>query len=203
MQNELNPKKHFCLYERASRKKCFTAHTVQRNTHSIDSLLNLWAPVLLVSLVIGMSSPLAIPLPFSPIPIALQPHLVLIFAALLGSKKGCIATAGFLLQGILGLPVFACGSTGLIHLFGPRGGYLIGYVIAAFITGWIIEKKENKVFYALVIGNIIIYLCGGLQLFSFLSLQQVFYIGILPFLLGDFVKIIFFTKIYYFLKKYI
>ena len=100
---------------------------------------------MLCSLLISIAAPLAIPLPFCPVPIVLQVQLCLFFAAIYGAREGLCIVLLFLLQGALGAPVFAGGTSGFIFLLGPHGGYLIGYALGAFCTGKIVEiyKKQS------------------------------------------------------------
>ena len=78
---------------------------------------------------------IAIPLPFSPVPIVLQNFFILLIALVLGPRMGTASVALYLLVGALGLPVFAGGKGGFAHFFGPTGGYLAGFLLSAWITG--------------------------------------------------------------------
>ena len=153
--------------------------------------------VVMASILISLAGLIAIPLPFSPVPIALQPQLVLFFAAIMGSKRGALAVVGFLAQGAMGLPVFACGKSGALHLLGPTGGYLIGYVVAAFLVGWIFEREREKRvvrdFLTLCLGMAVIYTLGVMQLSHFISFKQAVLCGVLPFIPGALLKNLFFT----------
>jgi biotin transport system substrate-specific component len=148
--------------------------------------------VLGASLVIALFAPVAIPLPFTPVPISLQPHVVLFFGALLGSRRGMLAVIAYLLQGAAGLPVFACGLGGLPILLGPTGGYLLGYAAAAYFTGLIIEKRGelriSSLLGAFAMGNGVIYLCGAIWLSRFVGLEKAILMGVVPFIAGDFLK---------------
>ncbi len=86
-------------------------------------------------------SPIKIPLGFTPVPITLQTLMVLLSGALLGANLGALSQFLYVLVGALGLPVFAGGSSGFGALFGPTGGYLISYPIAAYVVGLIKEKE--------------------------------------------------------------
>lgn len=149
--------------------------------------------VLGTSCLIALLSRISIPLPFSPVPLALGPHACLFVGALLGSRLGAWSVLLYLFQGAIGLPVFALGQGGLAVLMGPRGGYLIGYLIAAWLTGYLIEKSGAKTFRqtfsAMAIGNLVIYLCGLSQLSLFVGVEKAFYLGVFPFLIGDFLKL--------------
>src|SRR3989339_1178484 len=80
-------------------------------------------------------SPIKIPLGFTPVPITLQTLMVLLSGAMLGARYGALSQFLYLVLGAAGLPVFAGGSGGIASLFGPTGGYLFSYPIAAFIVG--------------------------------------------------------------------
>ncbi|HUD01925.1 MAG TPA: biotin transporter BioY [Rhabdochlamydiaceae bacterium] len=145
------------------------------------------------SLLIALFARIAIPLPFSPIPIALQGHVCLLLGALLGKRMGALAVLVYLVQGAVGLPVFAFGHSGLPVLLGPRGGYLMGYLLGAWVTGYLVERSGSKnlrqAMLAMVIGNLLIYLCGLSQLSLFVGIKRVFLLGMLPFLIGDCFKL--------------
>jgi biotin transport system substrate-specific component len=89
---------------------------------------------------ISLSAQIAFNVPFSPVPITGQTLAVILCGAFLGSKKGSLAILAYLLEGISGLPVFAQAQYGLSHLFGPTGGYLLGFIPAAYISGYAVER---------------------------------------------------------------
>lgn len=145
------------------------------------------------SVLLAICAPLSIKLPFTPVPLVLTAHLAIFLGAVLGRYRGTLAVLVYLFQGAVGLPVFALGNAGWWHLLGPRGGYLLGYAAAAYLTGYLIEKIESrspsKTFLALVAGNGMIYLFGVLQLSFYLGLPSAFMLGVLPFLIGDVLKL--------------
>lgn len=168
---------------------------------AVSKKLSSWSPWLIDFFRIGMGSiliafcaPISIQLPFTPVPIALAPHLCLALGVVLGSRRGALAVLAYLFQGAMGLPVFALGDAGFLHLLGPRGGYLLGYAAAAYVTGYLIEKMRErtayKTFLALTIGNGIIYLLGVAQLSLFIGFKSAIFLGMLPFLLGDILKLL-------------
>ena len=129
-------------------------------------------------------------------PITAQTFFLNIAAALLGGPLGAASQFVYVLLGIVGIPVFAGGKAGLGVLFGPTGGYLIGFIVAAFVIGLIAGMKKNAgifwYIFSMLIGMVIIYSMGVLQL-SFvakLSFVKAFAVGVLPFLPGDIIKII-------------
>lgn len=100
----------------------------------------------------------------------------------------------YLFQGAAGLPVFALGGFGFLSLLGPRGGYLFGYVIAAYVTGYLIERMRmrtaHRVFVSLVVGNAIIYFFGIFQLSFFIGYKSAIILGMIPFIAGDILKLL-------------
>ena len=158
------------------------------------------AVVLCASIIIALFAPISIRLPFTPVPIATQAQVILLLAALLGSKRGAMAVLTYLFQGAMGLPVFAGGAAGIWTLAGPTGGYLLGYLLAAFITGFIMERTAartpSKVFMAMGVGNLVIYAFGLPHLARFVGWPGAFILGMLPFVVGDLFKLIIATKIF-------
>ena len=151
-----------------------------------------WGAVVIASLLLSLAGPLAIPLPFTPVPLALAPHLCLFLALTLGKTRASLVVLGYLLQGAMGLPVFALGASGVLHLIGPRGGYLIGYLAATYLTGYLVEKNRSTrcVALSLIAGNAVIYLFGAAQLSLFFGVSSACTLGVLPFLAGDGLKIV-------------
>lgn len=146
------------------------------------------------SFLIALFARISIPLPFSPVPIALQGVVCLMLGAMLGSRLGALSVLAYLAQGAMGLPVFALGKAGFPILLGPTGGYLVGYLLGAFVTGYMIErsgsKSHHRILLALTLGDLSFYLCGLSQLALFVGADKVFALGMFPFLLGDVVKLI-------------
>src|SRR5665647_1201755 len=135
-------------------------------------------------------------IPLQPVPISLQSLFCGLAGILLGGYTGALSQVVYVLLGIIGLPVFAGGKAGLGTLFGPTGGYLIGFIIAAFVIGKMVEvRREPGLIWmglALVVGNLVIYALGVLQL-SFvadISLIKSLLVGVIPFLPGDLLKLV-------------
>ena len=97
--------------------------------------------ILIGSLTIGLLAQLSLPVPFRPVPITGQTIGVVLIGSLLGSKKGALCILLYLMEGSLGLPVFANMSAGAHVLIGPTGGYLWGFIIGAVIMGYSREKN--------------------------------------------------------------
>lgn len=155
--------------------------------------------VLITSILIGLIGRLSFPLPFSPIPMVIQGHLCLFLAICLGRSQATVAVLLFLFQGACGLPVFALGHSGLSILFGPRGGFLFGYAVATWMTGYVYENSQKiepfRSLIALIIGSLCINVCGLAHLLSFFEMRSAFYLGIAPFILGDTIKVLVFSKL--------
>lgn len=149
----------------------------------------------LFSAIIAVSGYISIPLPFSPVPISLQTLAVLLCGLLLTPQYAFLASGLWLLMGTIGLPVFANGTSGIGIVFGPTGGYIFGFVIAAVVISLLRGRDANTVrFYlAAFVGNfLIIYPLGiiGLMLIAKLPLEAAIVNGMLPFIIGDIVKIV-------------
>ena len=135
-------------------------------------------------------------IPLPPVPITLQTLFTCLAGALLGARLGALSQVIYLLIGILGLPVFAGGKAGLGVLFGPTGGYLLGFVAAAWVIGILMNLKKAPGFAwtaaVLVAGTAVIYILGvaQLSLVAKISVNKAISVGVLPFLIGDVVKIL-------------
>ncbi len=163
--------------------------TVRRSALLYDAAL-----VLAGSLLIALSAQIAIPLPFSPVPVTGQTMAVLLVGALLGRRRGSLAVLVYIAEGIAGLPVFAGGAAGPARLLGPTGGYLVGFVAAAYLVGLLAERgwdrRVSTTAAAMALGNLVIYTVGVLWLTVFVgSLSAALAAGVLPFIPGDLAKI--------------
>lgn len=150
------------------------------------------AKVILGSFALALSAQVSIKLPFTPVPIAIAPHVALFLGAFLGRKLGAMAVITYIIQGAMGLPVFSAGAFGIAHLFGPTGGYIFGYVAAAFTTGYLVEKSKHQIHasLALIAGNVVIYAFGLSYLSTFIGFKMALTLGCLPFLIGDALKLV-------------
>ena len=88
----------------------------------------------------ALGAQIAVRLPFSPVPATLQVLMVIVTGLALGSRRGFTSMVAYLTAGALGLPVFAGGNGGLVYLFGPTGGYLLAFPVAAFVAGRVSER---------------------------------------------------------------
>lgn len=145
------------------------------------------------SLFIALAAQLHVVLPFSPVPITGQTFAVLLLGALYGRKRGPATVLTYLALGVMGLPVFAGGTFGIARLIGPTGGYLVGFLIAAYVVGVLSERgwdrKPWSTAASMIIGNGVIYGFGVLWLSRFVGWPAVLSTGLLPFLVGDALKI--------------
>ncbi|NOY89539.1 MAG: biotin transporter BioY [FCB group bacterium] len=136
---------------------------------------------------------LSINLSFSPVPVTGQTFGVLIIAMALGRTRGLSVIMAYLLEGAMGLPVFAGGTAGVVRFVGPTGGYLLGFLGAAFAVGYLADKGWDKGYFksvlAMIIGTTIIFICGLLWLSVFVPMKNIFTVGLIPFIPGAIVKI--------------
>jgi biotin transport system substrate-specific component len=143
----------------------------------------------------AFSAQIAVVLPWTPVPVTLQPLMVVLAGVVLGARPGAIAMAAYVTVGALGAPVFSNGAAGLPWLVGPTGGYLLAAPAAAFVAGWIAgrEGAALRLLGGLVLGVATMYAGGVLQLMGLTGqgLPHALSIGVVPFLVGDVTKIAF------------
>ncbi len=142
---------------------------------------------------ICVSSYIVIPLPFTPVMITGQTMAVNLVALILGPIHSAICIAAFILLGVSGLPIFAGGSSGLGVLFGPTGGFILGFLLAVVAISHLKGKKANLFRYLLVtvfIGIPIIHLLGAAYMSYILNITYIkaLQLGVIPFLVGDLIK---------------
>jgi biotin transporter BioY len=133
-----------------------------------------------------------------PVPITGQTFAVLLAGALLGSKRGALSQLTYLGLGVMGAPIFAGWMGGPAVLMGPTGGYLIGFVAAAFVVGLLAERGWDRrtwsMALAMLVGNIVIYVFGlpwlSIWLGNFAPKSSVLAVGLYPFIPGDLLKIV-------------
>ena len=146
------------------------------------------------SLLTALAAQVAVPLPFTPVPLTGQTFAVLLTGALLGPRLGALAMLAYLAEGAAGLPFFRAGAGGVGHLSGATAGYLFAFPAAAYVTGYLAERGWDRRYLpaaaAMALGSLVI-LAGG---WAWLALMfrtggEAFRLGVAPFLLGDLVKI--------------
>lgn len=147
----------------------------------------------LMAALIALGSFLALPL--GPVPFSMQPFFVLLAGFTLGWPQGAAACLLFIAAGIIGLPVFAGGKSGLAVLFGPTGGYILGFVLAAGAIGVLTRARRPSWALGLFAGTAglaLLYLCGVANLGRVLEIswRQALVIGFFPFILQDLVKLV-------------
>ena len=159
------------------------------------------AAVLFVTALTAAAAQISIPLPFTPVPFTLQPMVVLLGGAALGSRLGMSSQALYLFLGVAGLPVFAASPVlpqGFARLLGPTGGYLLSYPFAAFAAGWLAERSFDRRYLtsllAMAAGLAIVFACGVAWLAWFAQpvpagLGAALRTGLIPFLAADAIKV--------------
>lgn len=149
----------------------------------------------LMTAVLCIMGPITLPIPVSPVPISLVTFMIYLSVYIMGMRYATISCLLYLLIGFIGLPVFSGFTGGIGRMFGPTGGYMIGYVLMTIISGFFIKRwitKRVLHMVGMVLGTIICYLFGTI----WLSIQvgMSFYAalgtGVVPFLIGDSIKII-------------
>lgn len=174
------------------------ARTAESSLHrpSAAELARSAAWVLSFTALTALAGQIRIPVPFSPVPLTLQLVPVLLAGALLGPSRGAASQFALLAAGAFGLPVFAGGAAGPAHLLGATGGYLIGFVGAAWLVGRLVhgpvELGPAGVTVSMLAGAALIHVFGVLHLALYLggSLSWATQLGSLPFLLADLTKAI-------------
>ena len=127
-----------------------------------------------------------------PVPITMQTFAVLLSGALLGSKKGALSQIAYLLMGLAGVPWFARGG-GMAYSFSPTFGYIIGFILASYLVGWLCERgfdrEIKRTILAMLVGNVLLYIPGILWLARFVGFEKALEVGLYPFIFGDLLKI--------------
>jgi len=142
---------------------------------------------------VGATAQLAVPLPFTPVPLTLQTFSVLLTVAVLGSTRGLLSMAVYMLAGMAGVPWFTQHHSGWSF---PSFGYVVGFLVAAIVVGKLAEKGGDRTplraVGLLVLGNLAIYAVGvpGLMLSTGMSLPVALAKGVAPFLIGDAIKVV-------------
>ena len=155
------------------------------------SQLTNFVTVIICSLLLILSAKIKVDL--YPVPMTLQPLAVLMIAMLCGRNISVAAVSLYLFQGMVGIPVFAYGG-GLPYLLGPTGGFLFGFLFASIIIGELADRGWGKSYFksvfAMLIGLIVIYTFGILQLSVLKGFDFAIIYGLKPFIIGDLYKLI-------------
>jgi len=145
------------------------------------------------SLLVAALAQIAIPLPWTPVPITGQTLGVLLAGAALGAKRGGAALLLYLAEGAAGLPFFAGGAGGPHVFLGPTGGYLVGFPVAAVAVGALAERGWDRRFAstaaAMTVGTAILFVTGAAWLGVFVGYEHALAMGVAPFLPGAAIKI--------------
>lgn len=140
----------------------------------------------------GLAAQVSIPLPFTPVPISLQTFTVLLSGAALGPIRGGLGMALYLVAGMAGVPWFSEQRSGFDF---PSFGYIIGFVLAAIVVGWLarrgLDRSVSGTVAIMVLGNLVIYTVGVSWLANSLGVDipRALELGAWPFLIGDALKI--------------
>jgi biotin transport system substrate-specific component len=157
--------------------------------------------VLFVTVLTAIAAQISVPLPFTPVPFTFQPMVVLVGAAVLGSRLGMTSQILYLALGIAGLPVFAASPIlpqGAARLLGPTGGYLMSYPVAAFVTGWLAERGFDRRYLtacvAMLCGLLVVF-AGGVSWLALAvqparGLSGALASGLVPFIVPDLLKLL-------------
>ncbi|HEV8701400.1 MAG TPA: biotin transporter BioY [Candidatus Polarisedimenticolia bacterium] len=171
------------------------------NVRSVSRPLTRVVLVLGFALLTWAGARVSVPLPLTPVPGTLQTLAVLLAGALLGPRAGAASQVSYLLLGLAGLPVFALPGAGPAYFLGPTGGYLVGFVIAAWTTGWLVRRLRGLgtwgTLAAFLAGSVAVHACGLAWLSVFLGGPAAAWrAGSVPFLLFDLAKVMVATGIH-------
>lgn len=149
------------------------------------------------SLWLALCSQIKITLPFTFVPLTLQTLAVLLIGASLGSKKGAWVILLYYSEILAGMPVLAGGISNPLIFLGPKGGYVLGFILQAFIMGWMVEKMPWPKSVTLLIGGLFacsIQMAFGVSVLAqFVTWQHAWMMGFFPFILGEVLKVLFVT----------
>jgi len=148
--------------------------------------------VVAASLLTAAAARVAVPLPWTPVPLTGQTFAVLLTGAALGARRGLLAQVLYLAEGAMGLPFFAGGAGGALAFAGPSGGFLVAFPLAAAVTGTLAERGWDRRFgtmlAAMLLGSAVILVSGLAVLSHFVPENRLMTAGLLSFLPGDFLK---------------
>lgn len=149
----------------------------------------------LMAAIICILGPLALSIPISPVKISLCTMAIYFVVSVLGMKLGTLSVIIYILLGLAGVPVLSGFTAGASTLFGPTGGYMIGYIFMALICGFFVDRWCNKIivcFLGMILGTAVLYLFGTIWLAYQMSLTfpQALTMGVIPFIAGDLVKLV-------------
>jgi biotin transport system substrate-specific component len=162
---------------------------VKQTTVSLDSVGSEALKVLVAAAALAVSARLAFALPGSPVPVTAQTLAVLLVGAMLGPRRGVLAVGVYLLCGLAGLPVFAAGG-GPAYLLSPTAGYLLGFLPAAFLAGYLLDPRRPwTALPAMLAADAVLFACGLAVLSLHLPARHLLGAGLVCFLPGETLKI--------------
>lgn len=137
-------------------------------------------------------SQISIPLPFTPVPVNMATFAFFLAGSVLGAKNGAISQMVYLLIGVIGLPVFAGFNSGIGIVIGPSGGYIVGYIVGAYVIGLILQVKKQRYIFAFSLGLLVCYSIGTAW---FMFSTKIGFVSsltmcVIPFIPGDIIKIL-------------
>ena len=159
-----------------------------------DSWLKKISLIFIGTLLLTLSAKIQVP--FYPVPMTMQTFVILVIGMIFGWKLGSLTVLFYLIEGAIGLPVFAGTPTkgiGFAYMMGPTGGYLVGFLVAACTVGYLAEKGFDRsfltTFIAMTIGTVLIFLCGYTWISMFFGFEKAFLFGVLPFVWSELFKV--------------
>ena len=189
-----------------SARQARTGTTLAQVLFPQQTLLRHLAVVIAASMFIAVSARISIVLPIGPVPITAQTFAVLLVGGTLGARLGLAAAALYVVEGIVGLPVFAGGKSGWAIIIGSSGGYLVSYPFATALVGWLAERGWDRrpatMAAAMLLGSAVIYAVGlpwlyawgtlhtGLLKVDAMTVGLTLKLGLLPFIPGDLAKLL-------------
>ena len=153
------------------------------------------ASIVAGSVLMALSAQVSMNVPFSPVPITGQTFAIPLLVALLGTRGATLSLVLYLAEGVAGLPVFAPSLPvlpGFLKLFGPTGGYLVAFPLAAFVTGTLLERGlwasyAGRVA-AVFLGSLVVFAGGAAWLAHYVGWPLAYATGVVPFIIGDILK---------------
>lgn len=150
------------------------------------------AIVLATSWVLALSAQMAVPLPFTPVPLTLQTFALMTLVPMLGSRRSIAMVCAYIAQGAAGLPFFSGGRGGIAVLISPTGGYLLGFIAAAALIGFAAEHKLLKGWLrataVFTLAHALVLATGASALAAFVGWPHAWALGVLPFIPGELIK---------------
>lgn len=165
------------------------SHSLTVTTIATNAVLD-GVKIIGASLLLAVASQVSFILPYTPVLVTLQTAALLMIGYSLGPVKGSLSVLLYLAEGAIGLPVFAFGQGSLAVLLGPKGGYYAGFVLTAFISGFVKKEQSLPVIFSIFFTAITATFITGLSWLSlYVGSAQMLALGLYPFVIGDLLKI--------------